>query len=278
MLTFVFLCIVVCAIIHHAFLVLKRRREFESFAKARGCARPKYVGVSIWRRQERFRRVMRLKATGEDFIDDIVGEHFQGAVNTIEDSRLDGGSQVVTIEPANIQAILATQFHDFETGHRRYLQMGPILGKSIFTSDGGFWEHSRALFRPHFSRENINDLEATEAAVVDLVKAIGPLDQGGWSAGVDLQPLFFNFTLDTASEFLFGESVRSQKATMAGQRQNGISATEETASQGASQQFRDDIELIGEYVLHRIRLARFARLGDGLDFRRALGRVKRFTR
>ena len=37
-----------------------------------------------------------------------------------------------------------------------------------------------------------------------------PVDSSRWTAKVDLSPLFFRLTLDSATEFLFGESVQSQ--------------------------------------------------------------------
>jgi Cytochrome P450 len=37
-------------------------------------------------------------------------------------------------------------------------------------------------------------------------------ENSGWTAKVNLQPLFFNLTLDSATEFLFGETVNSQLA------------------------------------------------------------------
>lgn len=43
-----------------------------------------------------------------------------------------------TYEPANIQAILATQFEDFGLGHRLH-SWSPMFGKGIFTTDGAEW-------------------------------------------------------------------------------------------------------------------------------------------
>ena len=78
-----------------------------------------------------------------------------------------------------------------------------MIGKSIFSSDGEFWEHSRALFRPQFSRENINDLEVTDSASSAFISALGEPDAGsGWTAGEETMPLLHNFTLDTATDFL----------------------------------------------------------------------------
>ena len=45
----------------------------------------------------------------------------------------------VTADPKNVQAILATQFNDFELGPLRFGAFGPFIGKGIFTSDGKEW-------------------------------------------------------------------------------------------------------------------------------------------
>lgn len=43
-----------------------------------------------------------------------------------------------TCEPANIQALLATQFEDFGLGYRLQ-SWSPMFGKGIFTTDGAEW-------------------------------------------------------------------------------------------------------------------------------------------
>lgn len=61
-------------------------------------------------------------------------------------------------------------------------------------------------------REQIADLNLFETHVKDLIDALtkfGPQD--GWTSTIDVQPLLERFTMDTATEFLFGESVHSQK-------------------------------------------------------------------
>jgi hypothetical protein len=45
----------------------------------------------------------------------------------------------VTSDPKNIQALLATQFKDFEIGETRRANMFPMLGNGIFTVDGKAW-------------------------------------------------------------------------------------------------------------------------------------------
>lgn len=70
-------------------------------------------------------------------------------------------------------------------------------------------EHSRALLRPQFSRQQVADLDLEESHVQHLFKHLSPLSEG-WTGTADLAPLFFRLTLDSATEFLFGQSVNSQ--------------------------------------------------------------------
>jgi hypothetical protein len=45
----------------------------------------------------------------------------------------------VTTDPKNIQAVLATQFNDFELGPIRRSNFFPMFGNGIFTTDGKAW-------------------------------------------------------------------------------------------------------------------------------------------
>lgn len=72
------------------------------------------------------------------------------------------------------------------------------------TTDGSFWEHSRALIRPTFARAQIANLSTLEVHVSRMIDLI-PKD----GSTVDLQPLFARLALDSSTEFFFGESVNS---------------------------------------------------------------------
>lgn len=96
-----------------------------------------------------------------------------------------GRELIATVEPKNVQAILALQFKDFDLGSRNDA-MRPLLGQGIFASDGVIWEHSRALLRPNFVRNQIADIAIYEKHVSTLIKWI-PRDE----STVDLQDLFF---------------------------------------------------------------------------------------
>jgi cytochrome P450 len=118
-------------------------------------------------------------------------------------AALMGESFFNTIDPENVKALLATNFKDFGLG-QRLDAFGPLLGEGIFTTDGAQWEHSRALVRPNFTRAQVADLNTFETHIKHLIAKI-PRD----GSTVDLQRLFFQLTLDSATEFLFGESLNS---------------------------------------------------------------------
>jgi cytochrome P450 len=73
----------------------------------------------------------------------------------------------------------------------------------IFTSDGSDWQHSREMLRPNFVRSQVGDVATFEKHVSHLISAIPP------NTTVDLSDFFFRLTIDSATEFLFGESTES---------------------------------------------------------------------
>ncbi|KAK6197594.1 cytochrome P450 52A13 (DH-ALK2), partial [Scheffersomyces amazonensis] len=118
--------------------------------------------------------------------------------------RLIGVRIIMTCDPENIKAVLATQFNDFALGNR-HEHFKPVLGDGIFTLDGEGWKHSRAMLRPQFARDQVAHVQALEPHMQVFFKHV----QNNKGKTFDLQKLFFEFTVDTASEFLFGESVHS---------------------------------------------------------------------
>lgn len=130
-------------------------------------------------------------------------QNFRDAGQYTLSFRLFTQKVILTSEPANIKAIFATNFNDFDTAGRLDF-IGQVVGKGIFTADGEEWKHSRAMIRPNFARAQVANIDAIEVFLQDMFKLL-PKD----GATVDLQPLFFGLTMDTSTEFLFGESVHS---------------------------------------------------------------------
>lgn len=110
---------------------------------------------------------------------------------------------IFTADPENVKTLLSLRFKDFTLGGRQRI-MGPLLGQGVFTSDGDEWAASRALLRPNFAREQVADLKLIETHVARLFRLL-PRD----GTTVDLQPLFHRFTLDSATDFLFGKPTRT---------------------------------------------------------------------
>lgn len=65
--------------------------------------------------------------------------------------------------------------------------------------------------RPQFVRSQISDVTLEERHVQAMMQILDKSKAAhGWTELVDIQPLFFRLTIDSATEFLFGESVNSQ--------------------------------------------------------------------
>ncbi|KAI1120702.1 cytochrome P450 52E2 [Nemania abortiva] len=109
---------------------------------------------------------------------------------------------VTSDEPENVKAVLATNFADWALPEIRIKSFLPVLGKhSIFTTNGTEWQHSRAILRPAFVRDQISDLACVDRHVGRLIARI-PTD----GTVVDLQAMFSMMTTDSISDFMFGQT------------------------------------------------------------------------
>ncbi|KAJ5323136.1 hypothetical protein N7452_011425 [Penicillium brevicompactum] len=191
-----------------AFKVTQRIQRW-NFARQNGCQEPTHLvchglfGISM---------IMEMvnAAKNNHFVELIRSWH--GKYGRTFKARMAGSTTTFTVEAKNVQAILALKFKDFSIGSTRKNAVRPVFGEGIFTVDGKKWEHSRALLRPNFSRVQITNTQMYENHVMDLLKKI-PRD----GSTVELQDLFLRQTLDTASEFLFGESVHSLRDDKGGE-------------------------------------------------------------
>lgn len=149
-------------------------------------------------------------------------------------SHINFGSNILTVDPENIKTILATSFKDYSLG-LRYNQFFPLLGNGIFTLSGDGWKHSRALLRPQFSRDQVSQLDTTHRHTTALLNIFKLQSDRG--ASFDSQALFHNLTLDTASEFLFGESTDSLYDVLAKLR--GEASRDKQAGKVSASQFAE---------------------------------------
>ncbi|PBK98060.1 cytochrome P450 [Armillaria gallica] len=118
--------------------------------------------------------------------------------------------QMFTTEPEHIKALLATQFQDFEKGQSFYVAAESLLGAGIFNSDGDIWKFHRTMTRPLFNKDRISDFDNFERHALSTISQIKSRLREGYP--VDFQDAVARFTLDSATEYLFGNDVNSTSA------------------------------------------------------------------
>lgn len=143
------------------------------------------------------------------------------------------GRTIHSAEPEIAKAVYSTNFADYSAAPAR-VSFKKLQGDSIFTLDGPAWSHSRSLMRPIFAKDHVADLGLLENHFQALLSLL-PED----GETVDLQPLFLRFTLDSATEFVFGQSLNTLRP-------------DNSAWQG---QLHEDFDIVLQDALNRIRMS-----------------------
>ncbi|KAJ7230074.1 cytochrome P450 [Mycena pura] len=111
--------------------------------------------------------------------------------------------EIITVEPEYVKAILATEFDNYWKSIR-----GPSFSLYGLTVD---WDRfHRNLARPFFSRERISDFHIFDRHAQEVLSLLKKRLADGHP--VDFQDLSARFTLDSATEYLFGRSIDSISA------------------------------------------------------------------
>ncbi|KAL3475350.1 n-alkane-inducible cytochrome P450 [Aspergillus californicus] len=230
------------AIVNRYITRQRKLRADEQIAIAKGC-----LSLESWNSTWPLGLDLLLKAFQYErrqqilkFFLDVIDE----SGNTFEQNLLFARG-IDTIEPVNIQAVLSTQFTDFNLGLRPPT-FDPLLGSGIFTQHGAQWRHSRELLRPQFMTNRFANFEQIQNAVGDLISSIPSSDE------IDMQPLFFRLTFETTLFLLFGQHLPSLKT-------DGIT--------GDESKFADAFNLGQDYLAKRGRLGELYWLMGGKEFR-----------
>ncbi|KAE9388190.1 cytochrome P450 [Gymnopus androsaceus JB14] len=109
-----------------------------------------------------------------------------------------GEERIMTVEPEHIKAIMATKFEDFEKG--------PVIFDQIHSL------FHRNMTRPFFNRNRITDFDNFNRHTESTISAIKTRLAQGYP--IDFQDVVARFTLDSATEFLFGKDVGSLGANL----------------------------------------------------------------
>ena len=193
-----------------------------------------------------------IKASKEHRLMDNTKNQFSTNGNTYQKRQM-FTSFVQTIDPENLKTIMAVNFKDWELSTRRKNTFIPLLGHGIFTTDGAAWHRSRELLRPNFVRSQVGNLDTFETHVSQMLKLI-PRD----GSTIDLQDLFFQLTIDSATEFLFGESTHCLEGGSSARFADAFNHSQEYIAKSlqrgsnaiwyGSKEFRDDVKYCHGFV------------------------------
>ena len=178
-------------------------------SKRRGCSPPPILPHNDWLGLLRFRSLLKARREKRALAwmvetMDLAGQN----VDTAQDKML-GHSFIWTRDVENARALFGAQAADFDIDSDARRIALPMIGSGIFNTTGEIWKESRAMLRPHFTRTQVSTLTLEEKHFQRMLANISE-KAGNWTVDFDIQPLISNFTLDIATEFLFGTSADSQ--------------------------------------------------------------------
>ncbi|KAF7313120.1 Cytochrome P450 [Mycena kentingensis (nom. inval.)] len=119
---------------------------------------------------------------------------------------------ILTVWPDHVKRILATDFNNYEKGARFQKNMHSVLGTGVFNSDGDMWKFHRAMTRPFFSKDRVSHFDTIDEHSASVVSTLRSRSRAGFA--VDFQDLIGRFTMDSATETLFGTCVGSLKGSI----------------------------------------------------------------
>ncbi|KAJ7459777.1 cytochrome P450 [Mycena latifolia] len=119
---------------------------------------------------------------------------------------------ILTTSPEHIKIILATDFNNYVKGEKFQYGMSSVLGTGVFNSDGEMWKFHRSMTRPFFSRDRVSHFEIFDRHADLLIQLLKTRMRTGYA--IDFQDLVGRFTMDSATEFLFGSCVNSLHASL----------------------------------------------------------------
>ncbi|KAG8812507.1 hypothetical protein FRC17_002007 [Serendipita sp. 399] len=127
-----------------------------------------------------------------------------------------------TADPEIIREILTTDHANYIKGRQLTDAFHSVLGSGVFNTNGDLWRFHRSMSRPFFTRDRLkrivptfvkhadHALQLLEHRMTNAEKEGSLASEGGVAGGaVDMQDLASRFTLDAATEFLFGGCVQS---------------------------------------------------------------------
>ncbi|KAI0076688.1 cytochrome P450 [Panus rudis PR-1116 ss-1] len=182
------------------------------------------------------------------YLCDFFLDLFQEYQSTIVNLRILGADLFVTMDEEHIKFISATGFNNFWRGRKQKERLELFLGNGIFNRDDDEWRLHRNMARPFFARERISDMDLFGKYADSTLSIISSLTSG--HAPIEVQDLYARFTLDTASEVLFGEKLNTLHGALPIPGQTGLSA-KGSATNDEFGSFAQSFEKAQEIIIER---------------------------
>ncbi|KAF9530383.1 cytochrome P450 [Crepidotus variabilis] len=186
-------------------LVYKDTRNFLA-ARAMGATLPPYVGD--WTPGS----ILFLKQQAKTSKNGYITDNFAISNRNTFIIRILFQNRIVTREPEQMKTLLATDFDRYEKGEEVRDILQPFIGEGVFAADGDLWKFHRTMTRPFFTRDRISDFDNFDRHATQAMERLKERFRQGYP--VNLQDMAARFTLDSATEFLFGYDVHSLSSTI----------------------------------------------------------------
>ncbi|MQL82169.1 hypothetical protein Taro_014633 [Colocasia esculenta] len=114
-------------------------------------------------------------------------------------------SIIYTSDPALVEHVLRSSFHNYGKGQRNYENLKDLLGDGIFVVDGSKWRHQRKLFSYEFSTRSLREHSGAvfKKNAAKLAAAVSKSAVNSHQA-IEMQDYFFKSAMDSIFEIAFG--------------------------------------------------------------------------
>ncbi|KAG6837575.1 hypothetical protein H0H93_006989 [Arthromyces matolae] len=146
-----------------------------------------------------------LKAFKTAYVVDVYLQLFEEYQSTTLNLYILWADQIITMDHEHTKFILATGFNHFWRGYAQKERMENFLGLGIFNRDDEVWKMHRNMARPFFARERISDFDIFERHTQRTIAILSA--HSATRQPTEAQDLYARFTIDAASEFLFGKNL-----------------------------------------------------------------------
>uniref|UniRef100_A0A0C9S4V0 TSA: Wollemia nobilis Ref_Wollemi_Transcript_22298_2134 transcribed RNA sequence n=1 Tax=Wollemia nobilis TaxID=56998 RepID=A0A0C9S4V0_9CONI len=132
------------------------------------------------------------------------------------DTYLMGFRVLFTVDPANVEYILKTNFSNYVKGPAAHEVQYDLLGDGIFNSDGEMWRLQRKSASLEFSSKmlRIHSTETFRKYAVKLATVLQEQLGQKDSVVVNMQDMFMRMTFDSICELSFGVEIASLSCSL----------------------------------------------------------------